>query len=164
MDYSKRRLETWEREMARLGVENAEPVLGDARNPGAFPDVEADLVFVDPPCTGMGTFNRIPSGKWRLSRRSIDRMASIQLKILNNSAVHVREGGSLVYCTCSISREENEMVIRGFTTVNPGFYFVEASPRLGIPGLMGQSEAQRLYPHLHECNGFYLARLMKASD
>jgi 16S rRNA (cytosine967-C5)-methyltransferase len=164
LDYSKRRLETWEREMARLGVENAEPVLGDARKPGAFPDVEADLVLVDPPCTGTGTFNRVPSGKWRLSRRSIDRMASIQLKILNNSAVHVREGGSLIYCTCSISREENEMVIRGFRSVNPAFYFVEASPRLGIPGLMGQSEAQRLYPHLHECNGFYLARLMKASD
>jgi 16S rRNA (cytosine967-C5)-methyltransferase len=78
LDFSERRLETWKREMARLGVENAEPVLGDAIKPGAFPDVDADLVIVDPPCTGTGTFNHIPSGKWRLSRRSIDKMAFIQ--------------------------------------------------------------------------------------
>ncbi|MFQ6053618.1 MAG: RsmB/NOP family class I SAM-dependent RNA methyltransferase, partial [Candidatus Bathyarchaeia archaeon] len=74
LDFSKRRLGTWRREMTRLGVENAVPVLGDAKRPSAFPDVEADLVLLDPPCTGTGTFNRIPSGKWRISRRSIDRM------------------------------------------------------------------------------------------
>jgi len=164
LDFSERRLEIWRREMARLGVENAVPVLGDAGRPGALPDVEADLVLVDPPCTGTGTFNRIPSGKWRLSRRSIDRMASIQRRILDNCAEHVKGGGSLVYCTCSITKEENEMVIQGFMHANPGFYLVEASPRLGLPGMIGQSEAQRLYPHLHGCNGFYLARLEKASD
>lgn len=164
LDSSERRLETWKREMARLGVENAEPVLGDARKPGAFPDVEADLVIVDPPCTGTGTFNHIPSGKWRLSRRSIDKMAFIQRKILENCADRVSEGGSLVYCTCSITLEENEMVIRGFMQANPGFDLVEAKPRLGLTGLMGQTEAQRLYPHIHRCNGFYLARLEKASD
>jgi 16S rRNA (cytosine967-C5)-methyltransferase len=164
LDFSKRRLEIWRGEMARLGVENAVSVLGDARRPGAFPDVEADLVLVDPPCTGTGTFNRIPSGKWRTSRRSIGRMASIQRRILDNCAGHVREGGDLVYCTCSITVEENEMVIQGFMRANPGFTLVEASPRLGLPGMIGQSEAQRLYPHLHGCNGFYLARLEKASD
>jgi 16S rRNA (cytosine967-C5)-methyltransferase len=164
LDSSERRLETWNREMARLGVENAEPVLGDARKPGAFPDVEADLVLVDPPCTGTGTFNHIPSGKWRLTRRSIDKMAFIQRKILENCADRVSEGGSLVYCTCSITLEENEMVIRGFMQANPGFDLVEAKPRLGLTGLMGQTEAQRLYPHIHRCNGFYLARLEKASD
>jgi len=83
---------------------------------------------------------------------------------LDNCAGHVKEGGSLVYCTCSITKEENEMVIQGFIRANPVFCLVEASPRLGLPGMMGQSEAQRLYPHLHGCNGFYLARLEKASD
>ncbi len=164
LDSSERRLETWKREMARLGVENAEPVLGDARKPGAFPDVEADLVLLDPPCTGTGTFNHIPSGKWRLSRKSIDKMAFIQRKILENCADRVSEGGSLVYCTCSITVEENEMVIKAFMQANPGFDLVEAKPRLGLTGLMGQTEAQRLYPHIHRCNGFYLVRLEKASD
>lgn len=164
LDYSKRRLETWRREMARLGVENTVPILGDAKKPSAFPDVEADLVLVDPPCTGTGTFNRIPSGKWRLSRRSIGKMASIQRRILDNCAELVRDGGIIVYCTCSITREENEMVIRDFMQAHPAFDMVESRPRLGLTGLMGQSGAQRLYPHLHRCNGFYIARLEKASD
>jgi len=164
LDFSKRRFEIWRREMVRLGVENAVAVLGDALKPGSFPDMEVDLVLVDPPCTGTGTFNRIPSGKWRLSRRSIDRMASIQRRILDNCAEHVKGRGSLVYCTCSITKEENEMVIQGFMHANPGFYLVEANPRLGLPGMIDQSEAQRLYPHIHRCNGFYLARLEKALD
>jgi 16S rRNA (cytosine967-C5)-methyltransferase len=161
LDFSERRLGAWRREMERLGVENAVPVLGDARKPEDFPNVEADLVLVDPPCTGTGTFNRIPSGKWRLSRRSIGRMASIQRRILDNSAGHVRDGGSIVYCTCSITKEENETVIQGFLRAHAGFELMEAEPRLGLPGLMGQAEAQRLYPHIHGCNGFYVAKLAK---
>jgi 16S rRNA (cytosine967-C5)-methyltransferase len=161
LDSSERRLETWKREMARLGVENAEPVLGDARKPGAFPDVEADLVIVDPPCTGTGTFNHIPSGKWRLSRRSIDKMAFIQRKIMENCADRVSEGGSLVYCTCSITLEENEMVVQDFLRKNHGFNLVEAEPQLGLSGHLGQTQAQRLYPHIHESNGFYIAKLLR---
>jgi len=161
MDFSERRLDTWRRERTRLGVEIAVPVLGDARKPRAFPDVEADLVLVDPPCTGTGTFNRTPSGKWRLTSRSIDRMRVIQRRILYNCADHVAEEGSIVYCTCSVTAEENEMVIRDFLQVHGDFELVEAEPRIGLPGLMGQDEAQRLYPHIHRCNGFYLARLAR---
>jgi len=162
MDFSERRLDAWRREMARLGVENAAPVLGDARRPRAFPDVEADVVLVDPPCTGTGTFNRTPSGKWRLTSGSIDRMKKIQRRILYNCADHVAEGGCIVYCTCSVTAEENEMVVRDFLQVHGDFEMVEARPRLGLPGLMGQDAAQRLYPHIHGCNGFYLAKLARS--
>lgn len=161
MDFSERRLDTWRREMTRLGVGNAVPVLGDARKPRAFPDVKADIVLVDPPCTGTGTFNRAPSGKWRLTSRSIDRMRLIQRRILYNCADHVAEEGSIVYCTCSVTAEENEVVIRNFLQVHGDFELVEAEPRLGLPGLMGQDSAQRLYPHIHKCNGFYLAKLAR---
>jgi len=159
MDFSETRLESWKGEMARLGVENATPVLGDAKTRGAFPDVEADLVLVDPPCTGTGTFGRAPSGKWRITKRSIGRMAGIQGRILNRSAEHVAEGGAIVYSTCSITVEENERVVENFLGAHPEFRLVDASTRLGLPGLRGQEGAQRLYPHLHGCNGFYVARL-----
>jgi 16S rRNA (cytosine967-C5)-methyltransferase len=161
MDFSGRRLEVWKREMARLGVTNATPILGDARKSEDFPKVEADLVFVDPPCTGTGTFGRIPSGKWRITRRSIGRMARIQDRILKNCADHVAAGGAIVYCTCSITVEENEMIVEDFLGTNPEFSMVNASPRLGLPGLMDQEGAQRLYPHLHGCNGFYVVRLKR---
>jgi 16S rRNA (cytosine967-C5)-methyltransferase len=159
MDFSESRLEAWKVEMARLGVGNATPVLGDAKRRGAFPDVEADLVLVDPPCTGTGTFGRAPSGKWRITKRSIGRMAGIQGRILNRCADHVAEGGAIVYSTCSVTVEENEWVVENFLGAHPEFKMVDASPRLGLPGLQGQDGAQRLYPHLHGCNGFYVARL-----
>jgi 16S rRNA (cytosine967-C5)-methyltransferase len=159
MDFSESRLEAWKGEMARLGVGNAIPVLGDAKRRGAFPDVEADLVLVDPPCTGTGTFGRAPSGKWRITKRSIGRMAGIQGRILNRCAEYVDEGGALVYSTCSVTVEENEWVVENFLGAHPEFKMVDASPRLGLPGLLGQDGAQRLYPHLHGCNGFYVARL-----
>jgi 16S rRNA (cytosine967-C5)-methyltransferase len=88
-------------------------------------------------------------------------MRLIQRKILYNCADHVAEGGSIVYCTCSVTAEENEMVIRDFLQVHGDFELVEAEPRLGLPGLMGQEYAQRLYPHIHRCNGFFLARLAR---
>ena len=159
MDFLERRLEDWKGEMARLGVGNATPILGDAKKRGAFPDVEADLVLVDPPCTGTGTFGRVPSGKWRITKRSIGRMAGIQERILNRCAEHVAAGGAIVYSTCSVTVEENEWVVENFLGAHPEFRMVDASPRLGLPGLLGQDGAQRLYPHLHGCNGFYVARL-----
>jgi 16S rRNA (cytosine967-C5)-methyltransferase len=162
MDFSERRLETWKREMTRLDVKIAVPVLGDACTSKNFPDVEVDVVLVDPPCTGTGTFNSIPSGKWRLTRRSISRMASIQRRILDNCAEHVKQGGTLVYSTCSVTVEENELLIHDFLQAHTDFKMVEAEPRIGAPGLMGQIEAQRLYPHIHRCNGFYIAKLVRA--
>jgi 16S rRNA (cytosine967-C5)-methyltransferase len=159
MDFSESRLELWKREMARLGVGNATPVLGDAKKRGDFPDVEADLVLVDPPCTGTGTFGRSPSGKWRINRGSLGRMAEIQRRILNRCVDHVARDGAIVYSTCSITVEENEGVVERFLNEHPEFRLVDAPPRLGLPGLQGQDGAQRLYPHLHGCNGFYVARL-----
>ena len=89
-------------------------------------------------------------------------MASIQRRILDNCAEHVRQRGTLVYSTCSVTVEENELLIHDFLQAHTGFKLVEAEPRIGAPGLMGQVEAQRLYPHIHRCNGFYIAKLVRA--
>ena len=88
-------------------------------------------------------------------------MAGIQRRILSRCANRVAEGGSIVYSTCSITIEENEMVVEHFLREHPEFELVDALPRLGLPGLRGQEGAQRLYPHLNECNGFYLAKLKR---
>jgi 16S rRNA C967 or C1407 C5-methylase (RsmB/RsmF family) len=60
-----------------------------------------------------------------------------------------------------VTLEENEKVIDSFLTEHPEFRMVEKEPRIGLPGLKGQSEAQRLFPHIHNCNGFYIATLFK---
>ncbi len=161
VDSSMRRLRSFEGIMERLGVEIAKPFLGDARTVGGLPSVEADLVLVDPPCTGSGNFFSEPSSRWRLSGRSIGRMSDLQYRILCSAAHRVARGGRLVYSTCSVTVDENEGVVRAFLDENPDFVAVEAAPRIGEPGLRGLHEAQRLYPHLHDCNGFFIAKMAR---
>jgi 16S rRNA (cytosine967-C5)-methyltransferase len=160
VDYSVRRMQVWKREVARMGVEIAEAVMADAR--GALPFVlEADVVVLDPPCTSTGAFGKFPSAKWRLTPKSIDRMAEIQWLMINSCAETVKAGGVLIYSTCSVTVEENEMIVERFLKQHPEFALAEISPELGVPGLRGLDKCRRLYPHLHESNGFFVAKLQK---
>jgi 16S rRNA (cytosine967-C5)-methyltransferase len=160
IDYSMRRMNVWKREVKRMGVEIAVPMVADARHPLPL-RLKADLVVLDPPCTSTGAFAKMPSAKWRLTKRSVSNMAEIQWSMLNNCAEYVKDGGSLVYSACSVTLEENEMQIEKFLKWHPDFALAETSPRIGLPGLRGQSRSQRLYPHIHECNGFFIAKLLK---
>jgi len=160
IDYSKRRMRVWKRETQRMGVRIAVPVISDARN--SLPiRLTADRVILDPPCTSTGAFGKMPSAKWRLTKGSIPRMASFQWEMLNQCAGHVKEGGFMVYSTCSVTVEENEMLIKKFLKWHPEFKLVDATPRIGSLGIHGQNLCQRLYPHLHECNGFFVAKLIR---
>ncbi len=162
IDYNQRRLKSWESLMNKLGVTIAKPILGDATKPDIIEPIKADIVVIDPPCTGSGTFHKEPSGKWRLTRRSIAKMSGLQREIIENMARYVRPGGTLIYSTCSITFEENEGVVRWFIDRNHDFEIVKAEPRIGSPGLNGLEKAQRMFPHVHECNGFFLAKLVKS--
>ncbi len=160
IDYSKRRMAVWKRETRRMGVKIATPLIADACSL-PFTALSADVVILDPPCTSTGVFNKMPSTKWRLTKRSMIGMAKIQWKMLNQCAQVVKNGGRMVYSTCSITLAENEMLIERFLKWHPEFALVETSPRLGLPGFRGQAKCQRLYPHIHECNGFFVAKLCR---
>jgi len=159
IDYSERRMNSWRGLTSKMGVKNAKPILGDAKKEKTFPDIKADLVLVDPPCTGTGIFWRTPSAKWRINKTSINNMADIQWKILRNSAPHVKKGGYLLYSTCSITIEENEEIITKLLEAYPGFAPVKLAPDLGTPGLNGLKNARRLYPYADNCNGFFISKL-----
>lgn len=163
IDYSKRRNRVWKREIKRMGTEIASPIIADARNPLPV-NLLSDLVVLDPPCTSTGTFGKTPDAKWRLTNRSILGMAKIQAELIENCAEYTKNGGFLIYSTCSISIEENEMVIERFLKLHPEFKLVDTTPKIGLPGLRGLTKCQRLYPHIHECNGFFIAKLSKEAD
>jgi 16S rRNA (cytosine967-C5)-methyltransferase len=163
VDYSKRRMNVWKSEVAHMGVEIAEPLIADARNQLPL-ETEADIVVLDPPCTSTGTFRKLPSAKWRLTPQSIERMADIQWQMLKNCAEKVNPNGMLIYSTCSITVEENEMQIERFLKHHTEFSLAETSPKAGLPALRGLDKCQRLYPHIHQCNGFFIAKLQKASQ
>ena len=160
IDYSRRRMAVWKNDVARMDAKIAVSVIADACN--LLPlKVEADVVVLDPPCTSTGAFRKLPSAKWRLTRRSVDKMAEIQWKMINNCAGNVKCGGALIYSTCSITVEENEMLIERFLKWHPEFSLVEITPKIGLSGLRGLKECQRLYPQTHQCNGFFIAKLLK---
>ncbi len=161
LDYSKRRMDVWKNEVARMGVQIAQPIIADACN--TIPvSQEADLVILDPPCTSTGSFAKLPSTKWRLTSRSVEKMAEIQWRMLENVAEKVKPGGTLVYSTCSITVEENEMLIERFLKWHPEFLLVDIEQKMGLPGLRGMSKCRRLYPHIHKCNGFFVAKMLRS--
>jgi 16S rRNA (cytosine967-C5)-methyltransferase len=162
IDSDARRLASWSRLIDRMGVTNARSMLVDATSDYNLSIGEVDLVVLDPPCSGTGTFSTIPSGKWRVTHSLIVEKAEIQKVLIEKAASHLKKGGSLIYSTCSVTVEENEEVIKGFLEGHPDFRLVEPKPKLGTQGLLGLREAQRLYPSVHMCEGFFIAKLEKS--
>ncbi|MDR1597676.1 MAG: RsmB/NOP family class I SAM-dependent RNA methyltransferase [Holosporales bacterium] len=88
--------------------------------PGTF-----DLVVVDAPCSGMGTFRRNPDKTVHLRASDVFEYAELQRKILQRAAAFVKKGGRLVYITCSYFKAENEDVVNDFVNATPGAEFVD---------------------------------------
>jgi 16S rRNA (cytosine967-C5)-methyltransferase len=160
IDYSPRRTLILRRELSRMGVKIAYPIVADACRTLPI-KVKADLVLLDPPCSSTGAFWKMPSAKWRVDLRAVRGLAKLQWMMLNACADLVKDGGSLVYSTCSITLEENEMLIERFLKWHPEFRLVDAKPKIGLPGLRGLFQCQRLYPHIHNTNGFFVAKLIR---
>ena len=163
LDCSRRRMAIWTREVVRTGVDITLPIIADIRR--RLPvTLKADLLVLDPPCTSTGVLGKLPSYKWKLEPYSITRMAEIQWEMINNTAEYVKAKGVLIYSTCSITIEENEMIVERFLKWHPEFSLVEIMPNTGCPGLRGLDKCRRFYPHLHECAGFFIAKLLRNDD
>ncbi len=118
---------------------------------------KADCVFIDAPCSGMGVFRRNPDAKWRLAARDILELTAKQKEIIRDYSGLVKPGGRLVYATCTIIREENEDVVRGFLDGMKDFCVV--SPSVIKPELFGRFTSEdgffRSLPHVHDMDGFF---------
>lgn len=132
VDISSKRLSHWKKEMVRCGCEIAASIRADARR---LPlKTEADVVMVDPPCSNSGVFARNPSGKWKITPSRVTELVLRQHSILQAASEHVAPNGSVVYCTCSILPEEDELIVDAFLRKNPDFRLVRQIPFLGSPG------------------------------
>ena len=159
IDVSADRMARWKRETKRLGCRIAHGLVADAIN--LEPRIEADVAIVDPPCSNTGVFAKNPVMKWKLSLSRLEILIAKQYALLCAVSKHVRVGGTLTYTTCSIMPEENEGVIVSFLRKNPEFKLVQQTPFLGSVGREGLTRSQRFYSHLHECNGYFIAKLRR---
>jgi 16S rRNA (cytosine967-C5)-methyltransferase len=154
-DVSAPRLEGAIKRLRRAGVHNAERHLlepGDKwtkRQAAKF-----DRVLVDAPCTGTGTWRRNPDARLRLKENDLAEILPKQAAILDQAQKLLKIGGRIIYATCSLLREENEMQVEAFLARTPNFKRVPlAAP---LPETL-RGDALRLTPRANNTDGFYAA-------
>ncbi|MBY8990043.1 MAG: RsmB/NOP family class I SAM-dependent RNA methyltransferase [Candidatus Lokiarchaeota archaeon] len=171
IDRNKARIPALEINLRRLGIINSIVINMDAVNLSNL-NIKADKILLDAPCTGEGLIRQDPNRKKSRKARDIEKMASIQKKLLKAGLKSLKPEGELLYSTCSIAPEENELVIYDVLEEKSSFKISEISKTYGVSGLtevfgknlredLGYS--QRLYPHLHDTIGFYLCLLERTN-
>ncbi|MAI80859.1 MAG: 16S rRNA (cytosine(967)-C(5))-methyltransferase [Deltaproteobacteria bacterium] len=130
--------------------------------PAPSDGVHFDRVLADVPCSGLGAMRRNADVRWRIRAQDPSELAQTQSEILAQAAQVVSPGGTLVYSTCTVMREENEEVIQPFLKAHPHFKLV---PKADLPphlhSLIDSDGFLRCFPHKHDTDGFFAARLEK---
>jgi 16S rRNA (cytosine967-C5)-methyltransferase len=156
-DSSRNRLARVTENVRRLEVTNIIPFVADATAPALQ---NMDVVLVDVPCTGTGTFRRHPDARWRLKASDFAVMPAIQRSILSSAAGCVRPGGLLVYSTCSLELEENDEQVDRFLSEHPGWK-LEPPPDGVVPSTVLDAGRLRVLPQRHRTDGAFAARLRR---
>lgn len=148
LDVHAYKLKELKRRAKRAGAHNIETRLIDSNKVVKKLHHSADRVLLDAPCSGLGVLRRNPDAKWKLNEDFIARILKEQEYILTHYAPMVKEGGKLIYVTCSILPQENENQIAQFLSTPIGKEFT-------------LEEQKHLWPSIHGFDGFYLARLSR---
>jgi 16S rRNA (cytosine967-C5)-methyltransferase len=124
-DHDKRQLAPIHERLSRAGVHNAE-VRTPKGEGETLSDIKAsaDLVLIDAPCTGTGTWRRNPDAKWRMRPGALEIRIKDQIEVLDRASGMVKPGGRIAYITCSVLAEENGEQVRAFVARHPEFAVV----------------------------------------
>jgi 16S rRNA (cytosine967-C5)-methyltransferase len=161
-EVSQHRLDRAARRLRRAGVTNVErrALSGERDKWVKHHKAGFDRVFVDVPCLGTGTWRRNPDAKWRMRPEDLAELVERQQLILRSAARLVLPGGRLIYATCSLLREEDELQADAFLTAEPDFSLLPAARawRETIGGASpGGEHFLRLTPARHGTDGFFVA-------
>jgi 16S rRNA (cytosine967-C5)-methyltransferase len=138
------RLKLIEQNCARLGVTCVQTVLPSTLN--SQPSTVFDRILIDAPCSNTGVMRRRVDLRWRIRPKEIGRLRATQGELLRQAASLLKQGGTLVYSTCSLEPEENGEVVNGFLGEHPDF-------RL--------ERTRELLPFVEGVDGTYVVRLMR---
>jgi 16S rRNA (cytosine967-C5)-methyltransferase len=163
LDVKAQRLELVRENCQRLGIRTVECHLGDARRIKAFKNIKFDRILVDAPCSGLGVLRRNPEGKWTKTEALIHRYALLQYEILEGVSPWLKEGGVLMYSTCSTEPEENEQVVRKFLSAYPEYQIQnlrEDLPPAASSMVTPEGFLSTLW-NSESMDGFFAAKLVK---
>jgi len=171
-DHDKRQLAPIYERLSRAGVHNA-----DIRTPKGDADplgdirASADLVLIDAPCTGTGTWRRNPDAKWRMRPGALEVRLKDQAEVLDRAAHLVKPGGRIAYITCSVLPPENGEQVRGFVERHPEFSVVAPEETAGVlwdkaedfaQAALASPEGWLMTPRRTGTDGFFVSVLKKA--
>ncbi len=149
MDIYVRKLREITENAKRLGVEIINTKSWDSRRTDSTYAGKADRVIIDAPCSALGLVRRKPEIKCReWDHKLAVEYPKTQLDILKSAAPYLKMGGTLVYCTCTLNKTENQDVVKRFLQSEPGFT---------------KEEDFILLPNINHTNGFYICKLKKSS-
>jgi ribosomal RNA methyltransferase Nop2 len=174
-DISKDRLKALVGNVHRLGVQNCVVSNYDGRE---YPNVLGgfDRILLDAPCSGTGVISKDPSVKTNKSQDDIQFLTKMQkeliLAAIDATDATSAQGGYIVYSTCSITVEENEQVVQ-YALEKRNVKLVETGLDFGVEGFTNfrgrafhptMSLTRRYYPHVHNMDGFFVAKLKKMGN
>jgi 16S rRNA (cytosine967-C5)-methyltransferase len=168
LDVNRRRLDALPERLERAGAQAEVRRIGPEGQGSEDLEGQADLVFVDAPCSGSGTWRRRPEGAWRVTADDVERLAELQAAILARASALVKPGGRLVYATCSVIETENQAVAAAFAAEHADFRPVPVPEAAETPHLNDAARARlaaqagprhtvQLTPRRTGTDGFFVA-------
>ncbi|HDQ59727.1 MAG TPA: RsmB/NOP family class I SAM-dependent RNA methyltransferase [Candidatus Woesearchaeota archaeon] len=167
LDINREKMQAVRSNVQRMGVTNSVVYRMDAKDVSGL-GIKFDKILLDAPCTGEGTIGKNPERK-NLQKKDFDHYSSLQKELLSGAFSVLKPGGIILYSTCSLAPEENEMVVEwaaekfkasllnlSTRDISKGLTYF-----FGRPHLRALSKCGRLYPHIHDTQGFFLAKLKK---
>ena len=163
-DIAEKRLANLKPRMTRAGLTNIHPERISSEHDSRIARLtgKADRVLVDAPCSGLGTLRRNPDLKYRQSPETVAKLLEQQHSILDAAAKLVKPQGRLVYATCSVLPEENEMQVERFLEEHPEYELLDCAELLaGLKIDLNTGKYLRLDSAKHQTDGFFAAVLQR---
>ena len=163
-DIHEHRTELIQAQARRLGLENIRPMVRDATRFREELTGTMDGVLLDAPCTGLGFMAQKPDLKMRATEESLRELTMLQAKLLDTVSAYVKPGGTLVYSTCSILKDENEYQAEDFLQRHPEFEETDLPSAIPERYRALKKRGLQLLEHRNGMEGFYMIRMRKKYD